>query len=75
MAGNPVSMGTGRLGVGSRNPDITGTVPAMVAGLPFPAGMRWGRDHFVYRSRRTDVDVDLRESRGTRRQSDSEGEG
>ena len=59
MARYPVGVRVWRLGVRTRNPHVVGSVPAVVTGLPDPAGM-WGwRRDFVGRRRWPDGDVDL----------------
>ncbi len=55
---NPASMATGRLSPGTRDPDVISAVPAMVAALPNPAGMRGRWRSFIDRMRRPDSDND-----------------
>jgi hypothetical protein len=52
---------TGRGSIGTRDPDVAGTVPAMVAMAPGPIGMSVGarRNDFAWRYRWPDPDDDL----------------
>src|SRR5579875_1813165 len=60
VAGDPAGAGVGSGDVSAGDPDITGTVPAMVAWLPNPAWVRRNGNNLAdRRGRRTDVDIDL----------------
>jgi len=61
MAGNPMCVFIGRIGVCSGNPHILMTIPAVVSLLPNPARMfmrtRW--NNLVVRRRGPDTNIDL----------------
>ena len=61
---NPAGVGAGWGGVGARDPDVVGAVPAVIAGLPDIAGVRgYGDDLDRARRRWADADDDLRRGR------------
>jgi len=45
VALNPAGVGVWRFGEVAWNPDVTGAVPAVIAGLPNPAGVRRNGDN------------------------------
>ena len=59
VAGNPAGVGVGRCDVDSGGPDVAGSVPAMISGLPDPVGMWRGWNDLVDGRRRADADCDL----------------
>jgi hypothetical protein len=73
MAFYPAGVGVWGLSEVAGNPDVAGTVPAVKAGLPDPAGVRgYGDDLYGARRRRPDAYDDLRAGRGCCK-SDAEG--
>jgi hypothetical protein len=61
VAVNPVGVGMRCFDIGSGNPDVAVSVPAMIATVPCPILMLmgWGRDVFDWTLRRTDTNDHL----------------
>jgi hypothetical protein len=61
MTVDPVGVGVGWFDIGSRNPDVTIAVPAVITCVPCPVGvLMWrGRHDFMRSLRGADTDYDL----------------
>ena len=76
VAFNPVGSAVGRLGPVAANPDVTAAVPAVVARLPNPAGMRrGGNDFYGTRGWRSDADDYLSSCCDRSRENESSSDG
>jgi len=63
---HPARVRAWRSSIGSRDPDVAATVPAVIAALPDPVRMadRPDRNDLTHRWRRSNADIDLRLCRG-----------
>jgi hypothetical protein len=61
MTVNPMGVSVRRLNVGSGNPDVAVTIPAVIASVPGPVGVlvRGRRNDFMWPFGRTDANDDL----------------